>query len=309
MKNLIKKNFKAPLQRSPPITRIEIQDGRFEVAGAGKWHSYWRDPYHLLLTIPWLGFFIVLALGYLTINFLFALAYWAGGDCIANARPGSFLDAFFFSVQTLASIGYGAMFPKTLYANAVVTIEAMIGLLGIALMTGLAFARFSRPTARVLFSQFAVISLQDGIETLMFRAANQRRNQILEAQLRVYLLRDEITVEGKSMRRIYDLKLVRSQTPNFMLTWLAMHRIDQSSPLFGMSAQELREKNVNLSIIISGIDETLAQPVHARYVYTPQDILLNAQFTDVFFHTPEGHRHIDYSLFHDVVPLKPGDEP
>ncbi len=125
----------------------------------------------------------------LTTNALFALAYLAGEDCIANARPGSFLDAFFFSVQTLASIGYGAMFPKTTYANVVVTIEAMMGLVGIAVLTGLAFARFSRPTARVIFSRVAVIAPHNDVPTLMFRAANKRRNQILEAQLRVYLMR------------------------------------------------------------------------------------------------------------------------
>jgi len=146
--------------------------------GMGAWHSYWRDPYHLLLTIPWTAFLILICVFYVTINALFALAYWLGGDCIANARPGSFLDVFFFSVQTLASIGYGAMYPKTTYANIIVTIEAMIGLVGIAVMTGLAFARFSRPTARVMFSRVAVITSHDAKPTLMFRTANQRRNTI-----------------------------------------------------------------------------------------------------------------------------------
>jgi inward rectifier potassium channel len=135
------------------VVQIQIRDGRFQILGLGAWYSYWRDPYHLMLTIPWSGFLAIVALSYLATNTAFALAYLVGGDCIENARPGSFLDVFFFSVQTLASIGYGAMYPKTVYANIIVTIEAMVGLVGIAVWTGLAFARFSRPTARVIFSR------------------------------------------------------------------------------------------------------------------------------------------------------------
>ena len=195
------------------------------------------------------------------------------------------------------------MYPKTLYANTIVTIEAIIGLMGIAVMTGLAFARFSRPTARVLFSQVAVITAHNGKTTLMFRAANQRRNQILHAEMQVYLLRDEITAEGKSMRRIHDLKLVRSQTPSFMLTWTAMHQIDELSPLYGMNSEELKRTNTTLTIVLSGIDETVAQTVHARHEYTYQDILRNKQFVDVFFHSDDASRYIDYNLFHDVVPM------
>ena len=200
--------------RLPSIVRIiKQQDGRLNIVGMGKWYSYWRDPYHLLLTIPWSGFLALTVLGYLVANTLFALAYLAGGDGIENARPGNFFDAFFFSVQTMASIGYGAMHPRTTYANAVVTVEALVGLMGLAMGTGLLFARFSQPTARVLFSRVAVITPYNGVPTLMFRAANQRRNQILEAQMRVRLMRDEVSVEGQFMRRVYDVNLVRSQNP------------------------------------------------------------------------------------------------
>ncbi|BCL34626.1 inward rectifier potassium channel protein [Nostoc sp. MS1] len=270
----------------------------------GTWYSYWRDPYHLLLTIPWSGFLLIICLSYITINIIFALAYWLGGDCIANARPGSFLDLFFFSVQTLASIGYGAMYPKTLYSNIVVTIEAMIGLVGIALMTGLAFARFSRPSARVIFSRVAVITPYNGVPTLMFRTANQRRNLILEAQMRVYLMRDEITTEGEFIRRFHDLKLLRTQTPSFTLSWLALHPIDETSPLYGMSAESLIQTNTNIIISVSGIDEAVAQVVHARHQYTAHNILWNNRFVDIFHHTSDGHRYIDYKYFHDVEPLE-----
>jgi inward rectifier potassium channel len=286
-----------------PLVHIKLQNGQFEILGLGVWYSYWRDPYHLLLTLPWAGFLALIAFLYVATNALFALAYLAGGDCIENARPGDFLDVFFFSVQTLASIGYGAMYPKTTYANTIVTIEAMAGLVGIAVMTGLAFARFSRPTARVMFSRVAVVTPHEGVPTLMFRAANQRRNQVLEAQMRVYLMRDEVSLEGLFLRRFHDLRLLRSQTPSFVLTWVAMHPIDEYSPLYGMTPESLTQTNTTIVISLSGIDETVAQVVHARHSYSADEILWNYRFVDIMHYTNEGHRYIDYSHFHDILPL------
>lgn len=303
MKFRLKKPAKKQQQRQIPRVQIKVRNGQLEIMGMGAWYSYWRDPYHLLLTIPWTGFLILIFIFYVTINTIFALAYWAGGDCIVNARPGSFSDVFFFSVQTLASIGYGAMYPKTTYANIIVTIEALIGVMGIAVMTGLAFARFSRPTARVIFSRVALITVYEGLPTLTFRTANQRRNMILEAQMRVYLMRDEITAEGQFMRRIYDLKLLRNQSPSFTLSWSVMHIIDESSPLYGMTPESLIQTNSMLIASVSGIDETVAQVVHARHSYGTDDILWNNQFVDIIHQTPDGHRYIDYQHFHDVLPL------
>ncbi|MBD2386867.1 ion channel [Cylindrospermum sp. FACHB-282] len=299
-KRLLRKQRVRPLSR----VHIKIHNGQLEIMGMGAWYSYWRDPYHLLLTLPWSGFLCLICIFYVTINAVFALAYWVGGDCIANARPGSFLDAFFFSVQTLASIGYGAMYPKTTYANIIVTIEAMIGVMGIAMLTGLAFARFSRPTARVIFSRVTLITVYEGMPTLTFRTANQRRNMILEAQMRLYLMRDEVTAEGQFMRRIYDLKLLRNQTPSFTLSWSVMHVIDQSSPLYGMTPESLIQTNTMLIASVSGIDETVSQVVHARHSYGADEILWNHQFVDIMHQTPDGHRYVDYQYFHDVLPLE-----
>lgn len=283
--------------------QIKVQDGRIQIVGQGAWYSYWRDPYHLMLTIPWTGFLALMSAIYLATNALFALLYSLGGDCIANAQPGSFLDKFFFSVQTLATIGYGAMYPKTAYANAIVTIEAMVGIIGVAVLTGLAFARFSRPTARVLFSRVAIIAPDAGRPTLKFRAANRRRNQILEAQMRVYLLRDEIDGDGQFIRRIHDLQLRRTQTPSFALTWLVLHPIDEFSPLYGMTPEELGKTNSAIAVTLSGFDETVAQAVNARHMYSANEIVWNGRFVDVIYHTPDGHRYVDYSYFHDVEPL------
>lgn len=297
---------KTAKKRLPKI-KILVQDGRFQIVGMGAWYSYWRDPYHLVLTIPWIGFFALITATYLGTNALFALVYLAGGDCIANAQPGSFLDAFFFSVQTLASIGYGAMYPKTIYSNSIVTIEAMVGLVGISVLTGLAFARFSKPTARVVFSRVSVIAPHEGLPTLMLRTANKRRNQILEAQMHVYLLRDEVTLEGQFIRRIYDLNLMRSRTPGFNLSWTVMHLIDESSPLYGMSADLLAQTNSTIVVSLSGIDETVTQVVHARHTYAAQDILWNYRFVNIIHPTAEGHRYIDYNYFHETVPLDSAD--
>jgi inward rectifier potassium channel len=294
--NNIRKRLRKP---DSSLRHIINQDGQFDVANLN-WHTFWLDPYHLMLTLPWSGFLLLITLGYLALNLIFAIAYWFGGDCIANAQPESFLDRFFFSVQTLASIGYGVMYPKSIYANTIVTIESIVGLTGIAVMTGLSFARFSRPTARILFSKVAVITNHNNLQTLMFRAANQRSNLILEAQMHCYLFRDETTLEGKSMRRIYDLKLVRSQTPNFMLTWTVMHQIDDHSPMYGMTHEDFIRTNTTLTIILSGIDETVSQMVHARHVYTQKTILTNKQLVDVIFHSGDGNRYINYNLFHDV---------
>ncbi|WP_299492027.1 ion channel [Acaryochloris sp. IP29b_bin.137] len=288
-------------QHLPQKSYLKFKDGKFSISGLGVWYTYWRDPYHLLLTIPWLGFLLILMGGYLVINVLFALAYLAGGDCIANATPGSFWDAFFFSVQTLGAIGYGAMHPTTAYANFVVAIEAFTSILSVALITGLAFARFSRPITRVLFSHVAVITPYNGVPTLMFRTANQRRNQILEAEINLYFLQDEISTEGDAMRHLYNLSVLRPRTPSFTLTWTVMHPIDETSPLYGATPESLEQTKASLIVTLTGIDDTVAQALHARHTYGALDIIWNHKFIDLFHQTPDGHRYIDYTHFHDVI--------
>lgn len=280
-----------------------VSNRRFDVVRKGLTHSKWRDPYHLLLTLDWSQFLALSVVSYLVLNTVFALLYLAGGDCLKNARPGSFADAFFFSVQTMATIGYGAIYPNTDYANILVSIEAFAGLMGVAVGTGLMFARFSRPTARVLFSRVAVIAPLNGVPTLIFRTANERRNQILEAQLGVSLLRNEITIEGEPMRRFYDLQLVRNQTRNFSLTWTVMHPIDESSPLFGATPESLAQSQTDIVITLIGFDETVSQTVHARHYYITEEILFDRRFVDIFSTKQDGRRMIDYSRFHEVKPL------
>lgn len=293
-----------PTRRVNRKKRFDIvSNRRFDVVRKGMSHSHWSDPYHLLLMLDWPQFFGLTAISYIVTNALFALLYLAGGDCIKGARPGSFLDAFSFSVQTMATIGYGAMYPQTDYANLLVALESLVGLLGVAMATGLMFARFSRPTARVLFSRVAVITPHNGLPTLMLRVANERRNQILEAQIGLSLLRDEVTMEGLSIRRFYDLKLLRSQTRTFALSWIVMHVIDEDSPLYGATPESLEEVQTDIVVTLTGIDETVSQTVHARHYYITDEILWNMRFVDIFSKKPDGRRVLDFNRFHDVTPL------
>lgn len=284
------------------MIRLPFKNGKFTVPSLDDWQSHWREPYYLLLTIPWPGFILIITGLYVLINALFAVAYLLGGDNIANARPGSFWDAFAFSVQTLGAIGYGAMHPVTPYAHLLVTVEALTSILGIALITGLAFARFSQPSARVMFSKVAVVTLYNGVPTLMIRTANQRRNQILEAKLQIHFMQDEISAEGTAIRRFYTLRLLRDHTPSFSLPWTVMHPIDDHSPLKGIGPEHLERTKAMLLVSLTGIDETVAQTLHARYQYGVETILWHHRFVDIFHETEAGHRYLDLTHFHDITP-------
>lgn len=266
------------------------------------------DLYHRLLVMSWRRFLLTMALFYFGLNVIFALIYVSTGGGIANAEPGSFKDAYFFSIQTLSTVGYGSMYPNTFISQSIVSVEIFIGLMCIAVLTGLMYARFSKPTSRVLFSEVAVICPFEGIPTFMFRAANQRDNRILEAQIRVSLMKDEITKEGHQLRRFYDLSLVRSQTPVFGLSWLIMHPIDEKSPFYGKKPEELQEKGIEIWISLTGLDETFSQTIHTRYAYSADNLLWNQRFVDIFSQSENGQWFIDLGKIHDTQPLLDTDK-
>jgi inward rectifier potassium channel len=271
----------------------------------GQQVSFFEDTYHKVLSMPWWRFFAYAAVGWIGINLLFALLYRLDPGCIAGAQPDSLEDAFYFSVQTLATIGYGAMSPATRYGHVVVVAEALVGTLGVALVTGVTFAKFARPTARVLFSNSAVVQTRDGVPHLVFRLANWRGNMVVEGQLRVLLLRMRKTQEGDVIRIPEDLPLVRDRTALFALTWAPMHRIDEASPFFGGAAaiDRLRAEKTEIFLAFTGLDETIGQAIHARYSYKLEDIVHNARFADVLTIGDDGARTIDYGGFHDVEVL------
>ena len=297
------KNFQRKLQKTF-VRKIGPAD--FIISGMTRFE--WSDFYHWLIQTYWQKLSVIIIGFYLIINTMFTFLYLASSNGIANAQPGSFSDAFSFSVQTMATIGYGAMYPTNTYTDILVTIEVFIGLIGMAMITGLMFARFSLPTARVLFSKVAVISPYNGIPTLMFRIANQRQNWIVETQVRVTLLMDkEVSAEGHSLRRLCDLKLVRSQTPMLALTWLVMHQIDENTPLYHWSEDDFKNLNhqdMRFFIMLTGLDETVSQTIHARHIYTLDQIIWHQRFVDIMFTSADGQNYVDYSHFHDVMPLE-----
>ena len=261
------------------------------------------DFYHWLLVIPWTQFILLISLFYLAINVIFANAYLTTGEGIANAKPGSFSDAFFFSVQSMSTIGYGAMYPQTIYAQILVTIEVLVGILLVAIGTGLVFARFANVKARVLFSNIAVVSPFHGVPTLMFRVANQRDNRIIEARICMSLLKNEISPEGHCLRRFYDLKLLRDRSPSFRLSWQVMHPIDEDSPFYGETPISLAELDGELLITLTGLDETFSQTIHARHAYCCRDILWSMRFVDILYQTDRGKYIVDYQNFHKAIPI------
>jgi inward rectifier potassium channel len=258
------------------------------------------DVYHWLLTTSWAVFAAVGLGSYLTLNALFALLYLLDPHGIDHARVGSFADAFFFSVETIGTIGYGVMAPGDLYANIVMTAENFVGLTFVAVSTGVIFARVSRPTARVIFSRNAIITRHEGQPTLMLRAANERANQILEAEVTLSVTKQRRTAEGQIMRRFEDLKVTRARSPLFALTWAIMHVIDETSPLYGETIERMEEEGLQIIVVLSGVDETFAQRIHARAAYLPEDILWDKRFADVIIYDDDGRRIIDYGRFHHV---------
>lgn len=229
---------------------------------------------------------------------MFALVYLAdGGGGIGNARPGSFSDAFFFSVETMATVGYGIMSPNSLYCHIISMIEIMVGMLGLAVATGLMFARFSRPRSRILFSEVAVIHPFNGVPMFIIRVANERHDLIVEPVVHMSLLLNEVTQEGDNFLHFHDLKLVRERTPILALSWNVMHAIDESSPFYGHTAETLTDCMVVVSF--KGLNETISQTVQAHKVYSATDIQWGKKFVDILSITPEG-RAIDFSRFHEV---------
>jgi inward rectifier potassium channel len=295
--------FRPPDGSEPSLNHLIERDTADLVLRIGVEREWFGDLYHRTLMVSWPRFFAIGAFIYIATNIGFATLYLLQPGSIANAQPGSLLDAFFFSVQTLATIGYGVMAPATVYANLLMTVETAVGLLFVALTTGLVFARFSRPTARVLFSSVAVIGPYNGVQTLSIRLANQRQNQLFAAEVSMTLVRDEVSQEGEMTRRFYDMALVRDRSPVFALSFRVMHPIDRDSPLHGMTRESLIEQHAEIIVIAGGVDETLAQTVNARASYLPDEILWSRRFVDIIGWTEDGRRAIDYRRFHDTVEL------
>ncbi|OBR49581.1 Inward rectifier potassium channel [Paraburkholderia tropica] len=262
----------------------------------------WQDLYHTALTMRWPTFFASLAALFVVANAFFACLYQLGTAPIANQYPHGFAGAFFFSVETLATVGYGDMHPQTVYAHIVATFEIFVGMSSIALATGIVFARFSRPRAKILFARQVVVHPIEGRLTLMVRAANARQNVIAEASAKLRLVRIETSSDGYTARRIHDLKLVRDQHPLFTLGWNLMHVIDETSPLHGATPESLALQAATLHVVIEGSDESTAQTMQARYIWPDGQVRFGHRYVDLMSEDG-GVSRMDYTHFHDVEPF------
>jgi inward rectifier potassium channel len=296
------------LRRRPPppsggkASRRKTRTGEVEVVRIGHDPMLFRDLYVNLLSMPWAVLLLLVAGFYLLSNFLFAIAYYHNRDGLDHAK--TFADVFFFSVQTMATIGYGRMAPVSLAVNLLATAEALWGFIYFAFVTGLMYSKFSRPTSQVLFSKAAVISSFDGAPHLKIRLANRRNNRIVDVTARLFLLRHETTKEGFAMRRFYDLKLVRDHMPLLRLTWTLMHPIDEHSPFHGLTHDDLQRMDDEVFVTIVGLDETLAQTIHARHSYFVDEIDYDAFFEDVVKRKDQSIE-VNYNLFHSVRKTPP----
>ena len=278
-----------------------IRFGNREIETLGLSQGFWGDLYHRSMIVYWPVFFGSAAAIFVALNAIFGFLYSLGHEPIANAAENGALAYFYFSIETLATVGYGDMHPQTNYGHLIATVEIFTGMSFLAVMTGLIFARFSRPRARFVFANIAVISRHEGRQALMIRTANARHNTISRATARLWLIRAERSMEGDQLRRFYELKLDRSEHPMFVLSWMLFHIIDKESPLYGATASDLEDGDALLVLNVGGLDDSSAQQLYARHVYSWRDIRWQHRYRDITSVSPQGRFLLDYTKFHDVV--------
>jgi inward rectifier potassium channel len=287
-----------PKQHGSHLVKIGLR----EVETRGLKQGFWTDLYHRSMTVQWPIFFGSAALIFVILNAVFAVIYSLGDEPIADVQNDSLLQLFYFSIETLATVGYGDMHPQSNYGHLVTTIEIFTGMCFLAVLTGLVFARFSRPRARFVFAEHPVVGMRDRVPTLMIRMANARHNTISRATARLWLLRAERTAEGDQYRRYYEIHLDRHEHPMFALSWTLFHTIDKDSPLHDSTAADLAENDAALVLTVSGVDDSSAQQLQARRIYSSEDIRWNHRYREMASVSPEGRFMLDYTKFDDVIP-------
>jgi inward rectifier potassium channel len=282
---------------------ISVRSGQIEFLKVNtEWE--WRDMYQWLLGLSWPQFAAFVAGIYIALNTVFAALYIFGGDCVAGMTRGSFSDAFFFSVQTLATVGYGHMYPSNLYGHIVTTAEIMSGLFLLAVMTGLIFVRFSRPAARVLFSRLALIAPLNGRPTLMVRVGNLRQQSMVESEFRIMFMRDEPLLEGGDFRHFYNLKLQFDRLISFPAALTLRHVIDEQSPLYGATPEALEASRAVLIASVVGIDPVIPAAVQTQQDYTWRDVRWGERFVEIYTEHDDGRLTVDYGRLHDTEPVE-----
>ena len=282
--------------------RLLNRDGSFNVERTGLSFFQSLNLYHALLTMSWTRFYLTLLVSYIGINILFALAFvLCGPDGLDGfegiGTAGSLLEAFFFSVQTFTTVGYGAVHPANLAANVIATIDAFTGLTGFALATGLLFARFSRPTAKIIYSTHGLIAPYRGINAFMFRIVNQRKSQLLNVEIQLLFTRLKMK-NGERHREYHQLRLERESIVFFPLHWTIVHPIDEESPLYGLTEEDFHRSHSEFLILLAATDDTFAQTVHSRSSYRHDEVIWNARFSDPFQVHEDGSIQVDMRRFH-----------
>jgi inward rectifier potassium channel len=285
--------------------QIRVRSGQFEFVKLNAEKFDWRDTYHLILTLSWPGFAGFVFGIYLLINIVFAALYMLEAHAVAEMRPGSFFDAFFFSVETLATVGYGHMYPETFYGHLITMLEIMVGMFGLAVITGLIFVRFSRPTARMHFSKVAVIAPFDGVPNLMIRVANLRHQAMVEPEFRMILVRSTTTAEGDDVRRFRSLKLDFDHLISFPTVLTVRHRINETSPLFGMTPEDFQQQDVRIIASIVGVDTVIVAPVQNFGDYNYDQIEWNRRFVEIYDQNEEGQWTVDYARIDETEDIAP----
>ena len=288
------------LHERPPKARVVRLGGR-EFVTEGLSLNFWSDLSHRCMTASWPAFIGGAAVVFVGFNAFFAFFYWIGDQPISNVPGGAYIDYLYFSIETLSTAGYGDMHPQTHYGHFIATVELFTGIFSMSVMTGLVFARFSRPSARLLFADSPVISDHEGERTLMIRLANERHNLISNANARLWLFKNLVSKEGESFRRFYELPLSRNESPALALSWTLFHIIDEASPLYGLNAEELEANNISLAVVVSGYDVVAAQTVHARKSYDHSDIRIGHRYAGILDTTEDGRLRVDYGRFHETL--------
>jgi inward rectifier potassium channel len=286
--------------RDLPATarKVTQQGSTFYVIGDER--AVLRDAYHIFLRLAWPASLGLIAAGFFAVNLVFATAYYVAGG--VTGSDGSFFDALSFSIQTLATIGYGAMYPAGRTATLIMTLESVVSLVLTALATGLIFSKFARPTTRVAFSRQAVITEHEGNRTLIFRAGNRRSNVIVEATIHVVAVFTTLTREGKTFYKAVDLPMVRDRQVGMTRGWTLMHVIDAGSPLHEADAHRLKQLELELYIALTGLDDVSMQTVHAIHKYTDDQIRVDHHFEDTLIPLDNGEFAVDVTKFDAVVP-------